>query len=275
MNEDKNLTESMNKLPMGEHASSALAERVRAEASRRRPTPRFRWAWAGTAVLAVGLFAAVALNPREAAAKAYDEVRTAVSSITSFYLKVQQKKEPSQPANLEFGYDGERLVAKVEGKTMVYFDGQTMQHFDEKKNTLYKVEVPSELVSMAKTAMTEYDVAKMLAEFEAQCGRENIEWAGEQILDGRKLQGLRLKSEEEGFQAQVWVDSETRLPRLIEVAEKKDGRLAEVLELDIQLNSGVKASLFEPEWPRDAKVEQVQPGQMFDGGFQMFGQKFD
>jgi outer membrane lipoprotein-sorting protein len=251
----------------------AVENNRRATAARR---PRsVAWLTAGIAVLAVGTILAL---PKPAAAKTWTMVAQAVQKITSFQMDLRATEGNGKVEEVHIAMKGDEMLIDAGDKAQVYFGKDGMQVYDADKNTVMKMQLPVEVTSfmpmLADEITKSFSLKKEIAEMEAKYGKDQIQILPFREENGRRVYDVRMSDPDGGGKAFLTVDADTDLPIFIDASGDKDG---ERVQINLRYNDAIT---IKPNFPANAKVEEIDMSKMMDGekigkGMEHFGRDME
>jgi hypothetical protein len=284
MNKNPNFEESdaeikaqLSALTEGEEPSDALMRKLRFAAKVAKPvrTPwwqsRMSFAVAG---LAVAVVTGVALLPAQASAKTYAKVVEAVNRTNAFQISIQSPEKGDQDGLTIAGEDGRFCMRTNDGSLMEFANG-AMSVYDQKEKTLTRLkfgksipmeELGQQIHSGFSEGFKQMDLKKMLREYGEKYGRDSIQITPERWQDGRRVYFVTLASKQEKDRVHLTVDAATDLPRRMEVEGRDDnGNWHRATLMEMRFGNEVDPSLLRANFPKDAKVEEIDLGGLIEG----------
>lgn len=271
-NEDLEVQSLMNHAPTTQEAPAELKEKIRAMAANtrvRRPSVwPARLAMAGAGAIAIAAFV-LSMSPTTAVAKSFDLVLKAVDKSNAMEFSVSDK-------------DGKKFVmAMVDGRfgmrtdegTVMQFDSKGLQIYDKAKNTVTEIgmggfvdpkEIANEVNKGLSDGLKAMDIKKMLADFEAQYGKGNIQISPIVHRFGKSTYEVSMQKPGDPENVHMTVNADTDLPERIEI--DKGDKSSDDTVIELKFGNDVDVDLANPTFPANAKHIDLNIGNLIDKG---------
>ncbi|RYG20857.1 hypothetical protein EON82_19780 [bacterium] len=272
MNEEKEIRDVLMAAPMDRHAPDALKRKLRVLANEKR-RKRINW-WSLSPVALVGVTAlgmvAITMMPAKAAAKTFDLVVAAAQSVNAFQFSVVSNEKSNREVITIAGADGHVYMRSEEGGFFQLDPGSlTIVDSDAKTATRFKfgnLMDADQVVGMVQNGiaegMKEFDLKKMLKEYEEKYGKDNI-WIGPVTREnGHGVYHVKLAAKDQPERVEIVVDSISNLPERLVVDKKEDGLWKNEVTMEMRFGGGVDPNLLRSTIPANIKIEEVDLGAM-------------
>ena len=280
--QDQDIQEALRMSLINEEPSEALLRELRVLASKVAPSKRPWWkpslAIGGTIAAACGIFALI-LTPTRA--KAYDSIIAAASQQNTFQLAVDSTEDGIVKRVNIMGVDGKFTIRGDDGG-LVQFDKGTMRVYDAKENTITQIKmggiVDPQMIGKAvqsgiSEGLKQMDLKKTLREYEEKYGKDHIKISTVTREDGRDIYHVTMDSPKESERVKMLVDANTDLPERIDVEGKdSDGSVKHDSTIRLQFGAQIDPKLMAPDFPKNAKVIDIDLGALMGGALQGVGE---
>ena len=272
MNEDKDIQIALMPAPMDREAPEALKRKLRAKA-REKARPRVSW-WSLSPVALVGVTAlgmvAFTMLPAKAAAKTFDLVVAAAQQVNAFQFSVVSNEKAKREFITIAGSDGHVYMRSEEG-TFFQLDPGSMTIFDPDEKSVMRFKFGNlvdakEVMNMVQSGiaegMKEMDLKKMLKEYEAKYGRDNIRISPVAQENGHNVYHVSLASNQEPERVEMTVDAATNLPERLVVDSRDGSTWHNSVTMEMRFGARVDPSLLRSTIPANVKVQEIDLGAM-------------
>jgi outer membrane lipoprotein-sorting protein len=282
VNEDKDIQIALMPAPMDREAPEPLKRKLRlmaGEKSRR----RMNW-WSLSPVALVGVTAlgmvAFTMLPAKAAAKTFDLVVAAAQQVNAFQFSVVSNEKAKREFITIAGSDGHVYMRSEQG-TFFQLDPGSMTIFDPDEKSVMRFKFGNlvdakEVMNMVQSGiaegMKEMDLKKMLKEYEAKYGRDNIRISP--VSQG--VYHVTLASNQEPERVEMTIDAATNLPERLVVDSRDGGTWHNEVTMEMRFGARVDPSLLRSTIPANVKVQEIDLGSMVGDamkGMENFGKQ--
>lgn len=266
---------------ISEEPSEGLMRELRVLANSVKPARRPWWqpslAIAGTAAVTFGI---VVLTMAPSKARAYDSILAATNRQSTFLLSVDSNDEGTDKHVNIVGVDGTFTIRGEEG-SLVQFGKGALSVYDPKENTVTRIKLsgivdPQTIGKMVQSGISEglkqMDLKKTLREYEQKYGKDHIKISGVTHEDGKDVYHVTMDSPQESSRVQMLVDANTDLPQRIDVEDKdSDSGTKHNSTIRMQFGAQVDPKLVAPDFPKNAKVVDIDLGNLIGGAMKGVG----
>jgi len=268
LNEDKDIQIALMPAPMDREAPEELKRKLRTMA-REKTRRRTSW-WSLSPIALVGVTAlgmvAVTMLPTKAAAKTFDLVVAAAQQVNAFQFSVVSNEKAKREFITIAGSDGRVYMHSAEGTffqiepgSMTVYEPETKEAMRFKFGNLVDAKQVMDMVHQGiSEGMKEFDLKKMLKEYEAKYGRDNIRISP--VSQG--AYHVTLASNQEPERVEMTVDASTNLPERLVVDSRDGGNWHNEVTMEMRFGARVDSSLLHSNIPANAKVQEIDLGSM-------------
>jgi hypothetical protein len=268
--EDREFQELLRETPLSLEAPEGLKGRLWAMAAarpvQRTWTPRFAFAAAGAAALAVG---AMLMWPTQASAKTLQKVVDATNQAYTFAVTVSQTVQ-GRMEHVRIAAVGSRIDIQTDKGERVQINAGKISVYDPKENTLTTIGLGSvvgpEMVDQViregiGEGLKQVDVKKMVSDFRAQYGERNARISDVFDEDGRQVYTIELQEPKGSSRAKITVDANTDLPVRIQAREPDSD-----VDMRLEFGGDVEIAPIESMLPKDVKRIDLDLGKLMQQG---------
>lgn len=271
--EDSEVQKLMEQAPSSQEAPQELRAKLRMMASQtgvRRPS---RWpalvATVGVAAVAV-VATVVSMSPSRA--WSFQRIVNAVDHANSFQFSVTSPGKDPKLA-VQIAVDNGRFIIHTGNGGLVRLAGEKMEIYDPKENTVTELSMgglidPKQIASQVdqglKEGMKQMDIRKMLDEFEAKYGKENIQVSPIYQRFGKSTYEVTLQKPGESEHVHMVVNADNDLPEHIEIFGTEGS--PENVQIDLRFGGELDTSVASAEIPANAKHVDLDIAKMVQDG---------
>jgi hypothetical protein len=274
--EDSEVQNLMEHAPMGSTPAELKANlRLMATAPRRAPSVwPARLAMAGIAVIAATAIV-ISMVPAQASARTFQRVVSAVDDTRNFSFTMKVN-DGGKTGNFVMSGTESSFNLHVADGTIMEMNSGRMRIYDAKKNEVTVLDMSGmvDLKDIAKEmgkelnkGIDEMDIKKMLKEYEAEYGKENIRISPLTQRFGKTMYDVDLQKPGEPERVHISVNADTDLPEQIQVEKNREGGWSEELSMELRFGSEARTQSDAAKIPADAKVIELNIGKMMEKGF--------
>jgi hypothetical protein len=255
----------MEELPMSKHAPDELKNKLYDLAAS--PAPKRRAARRPIFAFAMGgAFVAVAvavMTSLPADAKSWSGIKNAVQQVRTMAMTIRDFEE--EEATVRVGFAPGTMLVQADS-SIVYMSDKGVEIYDKEENTIQEipVSVGKMMPDIGSMILTEVSMSKMLQQFEAEYGKQNIRIGSLRAMEGKRVYEALLNDPKDGENVRIVADADSDLPLLIE--SFKNGK--RTTEITARYNGDVTKEMLEPNFPANAKREKMDFSKMFEEGKQ-------
>lgn len=268
MNEEKEIQIALMPAPMDREAPEELKRKLRVMAHQKGRRRTSMWSLSPVALVGVTALGMVAITmmPAKASARTFDLVVAAAQSINAFQFSVVSNENAKREVITIAGSDG-HVYMRSEGGTFFQLDPGSMTIYEPESKSVMRFKFGNlvdakQVMNMVQSGiaegMKEVDLKKMLKEYEAKYGRENIQISP--VSQG--VYHVTLAAKDQPERVEMTVDASSNLPLRLVVDKQDGGRWHNEVTMEMRFGNRVDRSLLRSTIPANVKVEEIDLGSM-------------
>lgn len=253
--------------PMDYAPSEDLMRKLRVMAHETKPRQRLAWLRYALPASATGLVATAAvvlMTSAPSKASALDLIMKATNQANSFQFSVMSDEKDKHEFFTIAGADGHIYMHSDEGAMMEITPG-TMSVYDKGERTITRLkfgnnqdmaEIAKQVQSGIAEGMKEINLKSMLQEYKAKYGTQGMKVSPIAVEDGERVYHVTLSSNNDPERVEIKVNAASDLPEKLEVSS--NGKTT--VKMEMKFGNDVDQKLLRVDFPKDAKVEEIDLG---------------
>jgi len=253
--------------------SEDLTRRLRVLAHETPQKAKFGWLKlavpAGAAVAAASLIAVTTMMPAKASAKSFDLIEEAAAQVNAFQFSIISNEDNKHEAFTIAGADGHVYMKGADSVMEVTPTSMSIYSPSEKTLTRFKFgslmdakEIAKQVQSGISEGLKEMDLKQMLKDYKTKYGSDGVKISAISVEDGHRVYHVTLASSNEPERVEMTVDAATDLPEKLEVGQKDGSAWRSNVKMEMRFGIRVDQNLLRADFPKDAKVEEIDLGSM-------------